>query len=103
MFLWLKFQVLQDHLFTPPLGALKLLGSLLPNGVPPGSEIQAPPATFRRPCARANRLAPGRRPSSRQAGNPSPAPGRGPSAPVQRAPLSVLVECWAPKKGVNTH
>jgi hypothetical protein len=30
-----------------------------------------------------------------------PAPSRGPSAPVQRAPPPVLVECLAPEKGVN--
>jgi hypothetical protein len=30
-----------------------------------------------------------------------PVPGRGPSAPVQRAPPPVLVECLAPEKGVN--
>jgi hypothetical protein len=49
----------------------QLLGSLLPDGVPPGSEIQVPPAIFRRPCARADRPALGRGPSGRQAGNPS--------------------------------
>jgi hypothetical protein len=30
-----------------------------------------------------------------------PAPGRGPSAPDQRAPPPVLVECLALQKGVN--
>jgi hypothetical protein len=77
-------------------------------GVPPGSEIQAPPAILRRPCARADRPALGRGPSGRQAGIPSLyarswtirpcvadrprltrehrrlAPGRGPSGPVPR-------------------
>jgi hypothetical protein len=48
------------------------LGSLLPDGVPPGSEIQAPPATFAAPCARADRPAPGRGPSGCQAGNLCP-------------------------------
>jgi hypothetical protein len=62
----------------------QLLGSLLLDGVPLGSEIQAPPATFAAPCARADRLALGRGPSDRQAGNPSPAPGRGPSGPWPR-------------------
>jgi hypothetical protein len=32
-----------------------------------------------------------------------PAPGHGPSAPVQRAPPPVLVKCLAPEKGVNTN
>src|SRR5699024_12408055 len=32
----------------------------------------------------------------------APAPGCGPSAPVQRALPPVLVECLAPEKGVNT-
>jgi hypothetical protein len=83
-------------------------GSLLPDGVPPGSEIQAPPAIFRRPCARADRPALGCGLSGRQAGNLSSyarsrivrpcatdhprltrehhrlAPGRGPSGPVPR-------------------
>jgi hypothetical protein len=44
-----------------------------------------------------------RGPSGRQVGNPSPAPGRGPSTPVQRAPPPVFVECLAPEKGVNTY
>jgi hypothetical protein len=47
------------------------LGSLLPDGVPPGSEIQTPPATFAAPCARVDHPALGRGPSGRQAGNPS--------------------------------
>jgi hypothetical protein len=52
-----------------------------------------PPAIFRRPRARADRLAPGRGPSGRQAGALAlhqaadcPAPARGPYAPMQRAP-----------------
>jgi hypothetical protein len=53
-------------------------------GVPPGSEIQAPPATFVAPCARADRPASGRGPSGRQAGNPSPVLGRGPFGPWPR-------------------
>jgi hypothetical protein len=92
----------------------QLLGSLLPDGVPPGSEIQALPAILRRPCARADRPAPGRGPSGRQAGNscsctrsrtvrPCVAdrprltrehllltPGRGPSGPVPRT-----VRAWS--------
>jgi hypothetical protein len=86
----------------------QLLGSLLPDGVPPGSEIQAPSAIFRRPCVRADRPALERGPSGRQAGNPSSCtrsrtvrpcvadrprltrehrrltPGRGPSGPTPR-------------------
>jgi hypothetical protein len=80
----------------------QLLGSLLPDRVPPGSEIQASPATFRHPCTRADRQAPGRGPSGRQVGNPSPAPGRGLSAPVQRAPPRFVLSDWRPKK-VSTY
>jgi hypothetical protein len=65
------------------------LGSLLPDGVPPGSEIQAPPATFAAP-AHARTVRP--QGAACQAGNPSPAPGHGPSAPVQRAPPPVLTQ-----------
>jgi hypothetical protein len=38
---------------------------------------------------------------ARQAGNPSPAPGRGPSAPVQRALSPVLIIVISARKGVN--
>jgi hypothetical protein len=51
-----------------------------------------------RPCACANRLPQGVDRPTRQAGNPSPAPDPGPSGPVQRAPPSVLVSVWRPKK-----
>jgi hypothetical protein len=53
---------------------------------------------FCRPCARADRPAPVRGPSGRHTGNPSPTLGRGPSAPVQRAPPRFLCSDWRPKK-----
>ena len=55
-----------------PLTIDQHLGSLLPEGVPPGSEIQEATGDLCRPCVRADRPA-------RQTGNSSPASGRGPS------------------------
>jgi hypothetical protein len=75
------------------------LRSLLPDGVPPVSESQASSATFAAPAhARTVRPVGADRPT-RQAGNLAlsqvadrPAPGHGPSARVQRAPLPVLMQ-----------
>jgi hypothetical protein len=50
---------------------------------------------LRRSYARADR-------SARQTGNPSPMPGRGPSVPVQRAPLVVLNAVIGARIGANT-
>jgi hypothetical protein len=60
------------------------LGSLLSDGVPFREQDPGATGDFRRPCARANRPALGHRSSGRQAGNPSPASGRGPSGPWPR-------------------
>jgi hypothetical protein len=75
------------------------LGSLLPDGVPPGSEIQAPPATFATPAyARTVRPVGADRPPVRQETLALSqvadhlAPGRGPSAPMQQEPPPVLMQ-----------
>jgi hypothetical protein len=58
------------------------LGSLLPNGVPPGSEIQAPSANSAASAyARIVRLVRQKHQPLRQVVD-HPAPGRGPSAPL---------------------
>jgi hypothetical protein len=60
-----------------------------------------PPATFAAPCARADRPAVRQGTLALRQVVDRPAPGRGPSAPMQRAPPLVLVECLTPEKGVN--
>jgi hypothetical protein len=57
------------------------LESLLPDGVPPGSEIQTPSATFAAPAHARTVWPVGADRPARQAGNSSPAPGSGPSDP----------------------
>jgi hypothetical protein len=65
-------------------------------------DLQKRKAPNSRPCARADRLA-------HQAGTRAlhqvtdrPAPGRGPSAPVQRAPLPVIIAVIGARIGANT-
>jgi hypothetical protein len=60
------------------------LGSLLPDEVPPGSKIQAPPVTFAAPAhAQTVRPVGADRTAVRQ-GTPALVPGRGPSDPWSR-------------------
>jgi hypothetical protein len=89
-----------------PTDPIRNLGSLLPDEVPPGSEIQTSPVNSAAP-AHAQTVRPlGADRPARQAGNPSPdayrlAPGRGPSAPVQRAPPHVLNEVIGVRIDIN--
>jgi hypothetical protein len=86
------------------------LGSLLPDGVPPGSELDLGAASnLRRPCVRADRVAIGANRPACQARTPAPIPGRGPSAlsprtvrALQRAPSLVVIAVIGAQIDVNT-
>jgi hypothetical protein len=85
-----------------PANPRQHLESLLPDGVPPGSEIQAPSANS---AASAHAwtvrsVRQGTR-ALRQVAD-HPAPGRGPSAPVQRAPPPVIIAVIGARIGANT-
>jgi hypothetical protein len=67
------------------------LGSVLPDEVPPGSEIQALSANSATPAHMRTIRPPGADRPSHQAGTLPPAPGRGSSTPPQRAPPPVLI------------
>jgi hypothetical protein len=70
------------------LGGLSIprqsLGSLLPDGVPPGSEIQALPANSVAPAHVRTVQPPDADHPARQAGTPAPTPSHGPSGPWPR-------------------
>jgi hypothetical protein len=53
---------------------------------------------LRRPCTRADRPAVTQKTLALRQVMDRPASGRGPSAPVQRAPLRFLCSDWRPKK-----